>query len=157
MIKRLIRKTFQILNNDEIFLERLSSIEGIVSKVLSVAMVLVIIVTVWDLLVFLAQNIQQDIVQPGYLTEQLISVFGLFLNILIALEVLENITAYLRNHVVQMELVIATSLIAVARKIIILDLGKVDGPQLIGLAIAILSLSFSYWLIKQIRKSDYSS
>jgi len=47
-----------------------------------------------------------------------------FLNVLIALEILENITAYLRKHVVQVELVIVTSIIAVARKIIILDFEK---------------------------------
>ena len=119
-------------------------------------MVVIILITVWDLFVFLFQTIIEDIQDPGHLTEQLIAIFGLFLNILIALEVLENITAYLRNHVVQIELVIATSLIAVARKIIILDLGKVDGLQLIGLAIAIISLSFSYWLVRKITNRDQS-
>ena len=72
----------------------------------------------------------------------------MFLNILIALEILENITAYLRKHVVQVELVIVTSLIAIARKIIILDLTKVKGIDIIGLATAILALSISYWIIR---------
>jgi uncharacterized membrane protein (DUF373 family) len=155
-MKQLMRKIYSGLRNDQLFLGFLSKIESIVSKALSLAMVLVILVTVWDLFVFLFQTISEDIQDPGHLTEQLIAIFGLFLNILIALEVLENITAYLRNHVVQMELVIATSLIAVARKIIILDLGKVDGLQLIGLAIAIISLSFSYWLVRKMTNRDQS-
>jgi uncharacterized membrane protein (DUF373 family) len=155
-MKQLMRKIYSGLRNDQLFLGFLSKIESIVSKALSLAMVLVILVTVWDLFVFLFQTIREDIQDPGHLTEQLIAIFGLFLNILIALEVLENITAYLRNHVVQMELVIATSLIAVARKIIILDLGKVDGLQLIGLAIAIISLSFSYWLVRKMTNRDQS-
>jgi uncharacterized membrane protein (DUF373 family) len=154
-MKQLMRKLYSGLRNDQLFLGFLSKIESFVSKALSLAMVLVILVTVWDLFVFLLQTIREDIHDPGYLTEQLISVFGLFLNILIALEVLENITAYLRNHVVQMELVIATSLIAVARKIIILDLGKVDGLQLIGLAIAIVALSLSYWLVKKMASNTH--
>lgn len=153
-MKQLMRKIYSGFKNDQIFLRSLGKVEGVVSKLLSLAMVMVILVTLWDLFVFLIQTIKTDIMNPGHLTEQLIFIFGLFLNILIALEVLENITAYLRNHVVQMELVIATSLIAVARKIIILDLTKVDGVQLIGLAIAVAALSFSYWLVKQMGKEN---
>jgi uncharacterized membrane protein (DUF373 family) len=61
------------------------------------------------------------------------------LTVLIALEILENITAYLRKHIIQVELVIVTSIIAIARKIIILDFEKTSGIDLIGLAIAISS------------------
>jgi len=43
---------------------------------------------------------------------------------------------------------VATSLTAVARKIILLDLNKVDGVEVIGLGIAIAALSLSYWLIR---------
>ncbi|PMB43848.1 hypothetical protein CEN41_11810, partial [Fischerella thermalis CCMEE 5330] len=71
------------------------------------------------------------------------------LNILIALEILENITGYLKKHVLQVELVIVTSLIAVARKIIILDLEKVSGIDIIGLGIALLALSISYWIVRK--------
>jgi len=153
-MKRMFKKIHHLFTDDQYFLSLLEKLEGIVSKILSLAMVLVIIITVWDLIIFLIQIIQTEIVNPGHVAEKLISIFGLFLNILIALEVLENITAYLRNHAIQMELVIATSLIAVARKIIILDLDKVDGLQLIGLAIGIISLSGSYWLVKKISKND---
>ena len=156
-MKSLLRKLARWFSDDKTFLEILGNLEGLVSKVLALAMVVVIIVTVWDLVFSLTDTIQHEIFAPGHLTRELISIFGLFLNILIALEVLENITAYLRNHVVQMELVIATSLIAVARKIIILDLTKVDGPQLIGLAIAIAALSFSYWLVRQMSKNNHRS
>jgi len=86
----------------------------------------------------------------GFFNKGLIETFGLFLNILIALELLENIAAYLKKHAIQVELVIVTSLIAVARKIIIFDFSKATGTDLIGLAIAIFSLSISYWLIRRI-------
>jgi uncharacterized membrane protein (DUF373 family) len=85
----------------------------------------------------------------------LIEVFGLFLNILIALEIMENITAYLRKHVVQVELVFITALIAGARKIIILDLAKVSGDQLIGLGVAILSLAIGYWIMRQMNVKNH--
>jgi uncharacterized membrane protein (DUF373 family) len=38
----------------------------------------------------------------------------------------------------------------VARKIIILDLDKIDGLSLIGLAIAVLALSISYLVVKNV-------
>jgi len=84
----------------------------------------------------------------GEFNEVLYTIFGLFLNVLIALEILENITAYLRKNVIHVELVIVTSLIAVARKIIILDLQKVSSGTIIGLGVAILALSVAYWIIR---------
>ncbi|MBD2777084.1 phosphate-starvation-inducible PsiE family protein [Iningainema tapete] len=144
MIK-LLRQIFRATKDDN-FLHHIESLEVIVSKLLSVAMVVVILVAIFDLGVLL---IKELFTTPyGEINKTLFKIFGLFLNILIALEILENITAYLRKHVVQVELVIVTSLIAVSRKIIILDLEKTDGIEVIGLAIAIFALSISYWIIR---------
>lgn len=144
-LSRLVAE-IKLISNDKTFLRVISSIEGVVSKVLSVLMILVILVAVYDLCIILFKEVISEPV--GFFTKTLFEVFGLFLNILIALELLENITAYLRKHVIQVELVIVTSLIAVARKFIILDLQKTSGVDLIGLAIAILGLSISYWVIR---------
>lgn len=114
-------------------------------------MLIVIMVIMVDLILFLATALFNPSPE-GFFVDTLKDVFGLFLSVLIALEILENITAYLKKHVVQVELVIVTSLIAVARKIIILDLDKVSGISLIGLAIAILALSVSYWIIHTIHR-----
>ncbi|MEM1241851.1 MAG: phosphate-starvation-inducible PsiE family protein [Cyanobacteria bacterium P01_H01_bin.26] len=133
----------------ESFLHGISSIETIVSKLLSIAMLIVIFVIMIDLVRFLAVALLEP--SPvGFFKATLSEIFGLFLSVLIALEILENITAYLKKHVVQVELVIVTSLTAVARKIIILDLEKVTGVSLIGLAVAILALSISYWIVRTI-------
>ena len=146
-LRRIIKKTF-VMSEDENFLGFLKLIESLVSKVLSIAMVIVIVVAITDLGIFLFQNL---FISPvGFFNKTLIQIFGLFLNVLIALELLENITAYLKKHVIQVELVIVTSLIAVARKIIIFDFSKASGIDLIGLAIAIFSLSISYWLIRRL-------
>ncbi|MBW4640693.1 MAG: phosphate-starvation-inducible PsiE family protein [Gloeocapsa sp. UFS-A4-WI-NPMV-4B04] len=135
------------VGKDEDFLALIKKIENLVSKVLSLAMVIVILVSVCDLGVVLFKQL----FTPSYtfLGRTLIDIFGLFLTVLIALEILENITAYLRKHIIQVELVIVTSIIAVARKIIILDFEKTSGIDLIGLAIAISSLAISYWIIRR--------
>lgn len=110
-------------------------------------MVAVILVSVVDLFVYLSREL---FVEPtGFFTKTLIEVFGLFLNILVALEILENLTAYLRKHVIQLELVIVTSLTAIARKIIIFDFTKATGIELLGLAVGTVSLALSYWIVRR--------
>jgi uncharacterized membrane protein (DUF373 family) len=135
--------------SDRGFLRNLKRFENFVSKLLSIAMVMVVIVVIVDLGIYLATALANP--SPyDFLGATLLDIFGLFLSVLIALEILENITAYLKNHAVQIELVIITSLTAVARKIIILDFAEVTGAQLIGLAIAILALSLSYLIVRNI-------
>lgn len=144
-MKKLLRRMIDASKDDN-FLHLLEKIEVIVSKVLSLFMVVVILVAIADLAFFL---IKELFTTPyGQINTTLFKIFGLFLNILIALEILENITAYLKKHVVQVELVIVTSLIAVARKIILLDLSKVSGIDIIGLGVAVFALSVSYLLIR---------
>ncbi|MBE9210556.1 phosphate-starvation-inducible PsiE family protein [Nostoc sp. LEGE 06077] len=149
-MKKLFKNIFGI-TSDENFMYVIENVEVIVSKILSVLMVLVILVAIGDLGVFLIKELFDT--PYGKFNTTLFKIFGLFLNILIALEILENITAYLRKHVFQVELVIVTSLIAVARKIIILDLEKVTGIDIIGLGIAILALSISYLIIRSSNSS----
>ena len=144
---RKIAKQTSVIGKDENFLDFIKIIETFVSKILSFAMVIIILVGVFDLTIYMFQNLDET--PLGFFNKVLLEVFGLFLNILIALELLENITAYLKKHVVQVELVIVTSLIAVARKIIIFDFSKATGIDLMGLALAIFALSISYWLIRR--------
>ncbi|MDF5706150.1 MAG: phosphate-starvation-inducible PsiE family protein [Nostoc sp. S4] len=150
-MKRLL-KLISRITKDQNFMYIVENIEVIVSKVLSILMVIVILVAIADLGVFIFKELFT--VPYGTFNTTLFKIFGLFLNILIALEILENITAYLRKHVFQVELVIVTSLIAVARKIIILDLEKVPGIDIIGLGIAILALSISYLIIRLSNSRD---
>ena len=132
---------------DRNFLKFIHWIENFVSKVLSVTLCIVILISLGDLVVVLGQTLVEE--QIGYFSKTLIPTFGLFLNILIALELLENITAYLRKHIVQVELVVVTSLIAIARKIIIFDLKNSSATDLAALGFAILCLSVGYWLIRK--------
>lgn len=145
---RQLKKMFRLFLyscSNKSFLHGIEQVEGFVAKVLSLVMVTVILVAVGDLIILLAGELFSSPI--GFLNSTLFKVFGLFLNILIALELLENITAYLRKDTLLVELVIVTSLIAIARKIILLDLEKTTGAEIIGLAIAILTLSISYWII----------
>ena len=148
---RIFRRLKAVLTEDEKFLETIESIEGIVSKLLSIGMIFVTFIAIAQLSYALVEKLILTIERPSNdsFNSTLFELFGLFLNVLIALEILENITAYLRKHVVQVELVIVTSLIAVARKIIILDLEKKSSSDLIALAVAVFSLSVGYAIVHQ--------
>lgn len=152
---RQFRRQLRNLGSDSSFLGSVKRVEGLVSKVLSVLMVTVILLATVDLGIFLVREILAEPV--GFFDSTLFEIFGLFLNVLIALEILENITAYFRNHEIQVELVIGTSLIAVARKIIIFDLNRSSGLDLIGLAIAVFALSISFWIIRQTNRGRRSN
>jgi uncharacterized membrane protein (DUF373 family) len=153
---RIFRILKSLISEDEKFLHGLEIIEGWVSKLLSIGMIVVTIIAIFHLGYALTVTLSDTIYQQNAanFNTELFQLFGLFLNVLIALEILENITAYLRKHVVQVELVLVTSLIAVSRKIIILDLEKKGSNDLIALAIAVFSLSISYFIIRQANRRN---
>jgi uncharacterized membrane protein (DUF373 family) len=148
---RIFRRFKAVLDEDEKFLEAIEQVEGIVSKLLSIGMIFVTFIAIAHLSYALFEKLLITIDRPNNdsFNTTLFELFGLFLNVLIALEILENITAYLRKHVIQVELVIVTSLIAVSRKIIILDLEKKSSSDLIALAVAVFALSIGYAIVHQ--------
>lgn len=140
-------KTLSDFFSDRNFLKIIHITENLVSKILSIALIVVIFVSLFDLIIVLYKDLLNH--KPyGFFNRTLIEIFGFFLNILIALELLENITVYLRKHVVQLELVLITALIAVARKIIIFDPSKYEKVDLIALGVAIICLAISYGIIR---------
>lgn len=68
--------------------------------------------------------------------------------VLIAIEIFINIRLYLGSNIIPVELVVATALMAVARKVIVLDLKLVSAEQIAGLAMVTIALGVTYWLIK---------
>jgi uncharacterized membrane protein (DUF373 family) len=146
------------VTSDDSFLSLLKGTETLVAKLLSLGMIIVLVVASIDLWRVMIRELVFE--EPyGSFTSSLLQIFGLFLNVLVALEVLENISAYLKKHVVQVELVIVTSLTAVARKIIILDSKSTTGIELIGLGVAVLALAGGYWIVRHSnqRDRDYNS
>ncbi|MCP9915714.1 phosphate-starvation-inducible PsiE family protein [Cyanobium sp. ATX 6F1] len=143
-MKRLLR----ILQDDQAFLRGIDQGERLLAKALSLILALVVVVASIHLL----QLVWSDLLntETTWLGDELTRVLGDVLNVLIALEVLQNLTAYLRRKVIQIELVLVTALTAVARKVIVLPPGSEDKPLLLaGLGLVVLSLAAAYWLVRQ--------
>ncbi|NUN63898.1 phosphate-starvation-inducible PsiE family protein [Pseudanabaena biceps] len=113
---------------------------------MAIALIFIIFVALFDLIRLLTFDL--FFTEPRWVfTAPLLKIFGMFLNVLIALELMENVTAYLRSHTIQLQLVIVTALTAVARKIVIFD-SKTEPGDITGLAIAVLALAISYWIVR---------
>ena len=145
MIRKLKASLIYLLS-DHAWHLGLKCVENIAAKVLSIALILVIVISLFDLSRVLLQEI--ILLRVSVLGKSLFNLFGLFLNVLIALELLESIGGYLQKNVIQVELVIVTAMIAIARKIIILDFEKISSEELMALALSMLALAASYWVIR---------
>ncbi|MCF8005221.1 MAG: phosphate-starvation-inducible PsiE family protein, partial [Chromatiaceae bacterium] len=77
----------------------------------------------------------------------IIKTFGAFLAVLIAYEIFSNIRLYIRSDVFPMKLVVATAIMAIARKIIILDMAEYSALDLVGMGVIVVGLGITYWLI----------
>jgi uncharacterized membrane protein (DUF373 family) len=80
--------------------------------------------------------------------DEIFRIFGFFFIILIGFELVETIEMYFKDNVIHAEVVLLVAVIAVARKVILLDLEKYDPLAIIGLGIIILALGGCYWFIK---------
>jgi len=144
--KNLIKKIFDSFK-DESFLHYLHILEKIVAKILSLSLVFIIFFSIVELFKILTEELIINY-SGHFFKDHLLYYLGLFLNILIILEVLENITVYLKKQAFSVELVVVTALTAVARKIIIFDIKTNGGIELIAISGSLLALSISYWLLK---------
>lgn len=89
-------------------------------------------------------------------TNELLDIFGFFMLVLIGVELLESVKTYLSKNVVPVEVVFSVALIAVARKIIILDVKELSSFTLLGLASMVVALSVGYYLLKLSRRDNDS-
>jgi uncharacterized membrane protein (DUF373 family) len=134
------------LEHEDSTIRFLHRIIRVAVKVLAVLMVLVIVWGIGDVVYVLYQRVTS----PPYMLLQIndiLATFGAFLAVLIAIEIFINIRMYLTSNVIPVRLVIATALMAIARKVIIFDFERITPPYIFGTAAVVLALGVTYWLI----------
>jgi uncharacterized membrane protein (DUF373 family) len=82
----------------------------------------------------------------------LLEIFGYFLLVLIGVELLETLKAYLKKDVIHIRVVLEVALIAMARKVIIEEPNAVPGLTLFGIAALILALGIAFHVERQARR-----
>jgi uncharacterized membrane protein (DUF373 family) len=126
----------------------LNIFEKIIVSVLIFIMVLIIILSA---LVLVFAVVRHMTANPGYLPADtdLLDVFGYVLLILIGIELLDTIKAYLSEHVFHVEVVLEVAMIAVARKVILLDYKEYSAMTILAIAALILAIAVGYYLEKR--------
>lgn len=130
---------------EDVLIKALHSVIHFAVRVLAVLMTLVILWGVADVVYVLYQRLMA----PPFLlltVTDILAIFGSFLSVLIAIEIFISITVYIKHDALPIKMVIATALMAIARKVIMLDFNDLAWPYVMAIAAIILTLGLTYWL-----------
>jgi uncharacterized membrane protein (DUF373 family) len=123
--------------------------EQVVALALTVLIAVVIVVAIWDLLKELTLLLAYGLLDP--LDHRMFQViFGQIMTVLIALEFNHSIirVAAAKESIVQVKIVLLIGVLALARKLIILDTSEYSPGTILALAAALVVLGATYWLIR---------
>ena len=126
----------------------LKRFERLIIMALLAMMIFVVFLSTIELAVILVQ----EMLKPPYLLlniEEMLYVFGFFMMVLIGIELMETVKIYLEEDRVHVEVILMVAIIAISRKIIIMDIKDVGALDLLGIAAIVLALSSGYFLIKR--------
>jgi uncharacterized membrane protein (DUF373 family) len=129
----------------------LKKIERFILAILIIMMTIVLLLSTYEL----GRILFIDIFNPSnYLLDisELLDLFGFFMLVLIGLELLETIKAYLNENEIHVEIVLEVALIAVARKVVIIDVKDYEPASLFAIAAIVIALAVAYYLEKVSRK-----
>ncbi len=88
--------------------------------------------------------------------DDLLEIFGLFMLVLIGIELLESIMkTYITQGQPHYEVVLSVAIIAIARKVIILDVKEADSLSLFGIAAIVVALTLGYYLMKKAQAREH--
>lgn len=124
----------------------LEKVERVIVLSLLVMMVAIVFLSTLEL----GWLIIKDIITPPVFLlniDELLDVFGMFLLVLIGVELLETVKMYLTKKTVHVEVVFTVAMIAIARKVVILDIKEVSSLTLIGIGVIIFALAAGYYLL----------
>ena len=139
----------------EVVLERLITN---VQKLTVMALALMLVVVMLLSTIHLGVLIWQEILKPPrwlIAVQGLLEIFGYFLLVLIGVELLETLKAYLRKDAIHVRVVLEVALIAMARKVIIEEPNTVPGLTLFGIAALILALGIAFYFERQAKREPH--
>ena len=128
-----------------------------VERVIVLSLLIMMVSVVFLATVDLGWVIIKDIITPPVVLldiSELLDIFGMFLLVLIGVELLETVKMYLSKKTIHVEVVFTVAMIAIARKVIILDVKELSSLTLIGIGAIILALSAGYYLLTIKRDSE---
>lgn len=101
-----------------------------------ISLIIMLALTVFVSVVELGWVLISDLMSPPFLlleVEEILDLFGMFLLVLIGIELIDTLRAYLNEKEFHLEVVLSVGLIAVARKVILIDVKKAEPTILLGI------------------------
>ena len=133
-------------NPKEPLIQVLRTVVHMAVRMLAVLMTIVILWGVADVVMVLYQNLKT----PPFMmltNTNILALFGAFMVVLIAIEILINIIIYLRDDVIHVKIVMSTALLAIARKVIIMGFTQLTADYVLAVAAVVIAMSVGYWLV----------
>jgi uncharacterized membrane protein (DUF373 family) len=126
----------------------LTKAQKLIAVVLAVMLIIVVVLSTVDLGFLIGHEIWKP---PRFLipVQGLLEIFSFFLLILIGVELLETLKAYVKEDVIHVRVVLEVALIAMARKVIVLEPNSISGLTLFGMAALILALGVAFYFEKK--------
>ena len=128
----------------------LEKFEQIITRALLVMMASVVLLATVEL----AWLIGKDILTPPLFLldlDELLDLFGQFLLVLIGIELLHTMKIYIVEQAIHLEAMLVVALIAIARKIILLEPKELPEGTLLGIGVVVLALTLGYYLVRRSR------
>ncbi len=130
-------------------MKRISSIIkiSIIYSLIGLLTILLVLATI-ELIIFIFRNLfvsNHSLISFG----QLMDFFGMFMLILIGIELLDTIKVYLKENVMHVEVVVLVGIIALAKKVVLLKIEDIDGIKVLGMGLLVIALATAYYLIKK--------
>lgn len=134
------------------FIGAVEKFEKVIYAGLIIMLMVVLLATMLDLAVLLYLSLWK--ITPYVLeSHEMILVLGAFLLVLIGVELLDTIKAYFRENAIHVEIVVLLAIIAISRKVILLDPTGTNGIEygfeLMGIGVIVVGLAAGYYLIKK--------
>ena len=112
-------------------------------------MILVIVFGVVDVAWTVYQRFMEE---PRFILTMgdILMTFGAFMVVLIAIEIFQNIILYLRDDVIHVKIVLATALMAIARKVIILDYDELNPMYIFATGVVLIATGITYFVVHKL-------
>jgi len=147
----LLRREFEAARGRWRVLGLYERFEQTIVVLLTAAIAVIVVAALWNLLLEVAISLilkgQFDVTEHAAFQR----VFGMIFTVVIALEFKRSLLVAVerRRSIVQVRTVVLLAMLAILRKLIILDLGKTEALTIVGLATVLLALGAVYWAVHE--------